>query len=156
MTQLSPLGSLIRFKQYQHSPKPARTRCRAGACTNAGCGCAGNVQSKSTANDSQSAPSAASRESNIVLENSMREAARAGRVLDVESLVSRGVPVNASNSAGSTALILAARYGQTNTVQKLLLLGANPALVDREGLTAAQQARCLGFTRIADLIDPGF
>ena len=86
----------------------------------------------------------------------MREAARAGRVLDVESLVSRGVPVNASNSAGSTALILATRYGQTNTVQKLLLLGANPALVDREGLTAAQQARCLGFTRIADLIDPGF
>lgn len=86
----------------------------------------------------------------------MREAARAGRVLDVESLVSRGVPVNASNSAGSTALILAARNGQTNTVQKLLLLGANPALVDREGLTAAQQARCLGFTRIADLIDPGF
>lgn len=49
--------------------------------------------------------------------------------------------------------MLAAMGGQTTTVQKLLALGANPALVDREGLGAAQHARRLGYTRIAELIE---
>lgn len=51
--------------------------------------------------------------------------------------------------------MLAAANGQAATVQKLLALGANPALVDHEGLSAAQQARRLGHTRIAELLDAG-
>ena len=51
--------------------------------------------------------------------------------------------------------MLAAANGQTTTVQKLLALGANPALLDHEGLNAAQQARRLGHTRTAELIEAG-
>ena len=36
---------------------------------------------------------------------------------------------------------------------QLLALGANPALVDREGLNAAQQAAQRGHTRLAELLD---
>ncbi len=115
----------------------------------------GSLQSKSTANDSQSEPSAVNRDRKAFLENSLREAASAGRTLEVENLVKQGVSVNASSSAGSTALMLAARNGQSRTVQKLLAMGANPALVDREGLTAAQQARLWGYSSIGDLIDAG-
>ena len=115
----------------------------------------GSLQSKSTANDSQSEPSAVNSDSKALLENSLREAASAGRTLEVETLVKQGVSVNASSSAGRTALMLAARNGQSTTVQKLLALGANPALVDREGQTAAQQARRRGYSSIGDLIDAG-
>ena len=83
----------------------------------------------------------------------MLDAARAGRILQVESLVSQGAPVNARDSAGKTALMLAATNGHTSAVQKLLALGATPGLADREGLNAAQQARRQGYTHIADLID---
>ena len=74
----------------------------------------------------------------------------------MESLIHQGAPIDARDNAGRTALMLAAVHGQTTTVQKLLALGANPALVDREGLNAAQQARRLGYTRIADLIGAAF
>lgn len=87
------------------------------------------------------------------LPDDLRDAARAGHALQVESLVRQGAPIDARDNAGRTALMLAAMSGQPSTVQKLLALGANPALADREGLNAAQHARRLGHTRIADLID---
>jgi len=87
------------------------------------------------------------------LPQSLQEAAGAGRAPEVESLVSQGIPIDARDGAGRTALMLAAMNGQTDTVQKLLALGANPALVDREGLNAAGHARQRGHARIADLID---
>lgn len=49
--------------------------------------------------------------------------------------------------------MLAALNGHTATVQKLLALGAKPALVDREGQNAAQQAAQRGHTRLAELLD---
>lgn len=91
----------------------------------------------------------------VSLPDGLREAARAGRTLQVESFILQGVPIDARDSAGRTALMLAAANGQTATVQKLLALGANPALVDHEGLSAAQQARRLGHIRIAELIEAG-
>ena len=87
------------------------------------------------------------------LPDDLREAARTGHALQVESLIRQGAPIDARDNAGRTALMLAAMNGQTTAVQKLLALGANPALVDREGLGAAQHARRLGYTRIAELID---
>lgn len=104
-------------------------------------------------NLSAPAPSADLGSTPTALEGALREAARAGRVLQVESLVGQGAALNAGDRAGKTALMLAATNGHTSAVQKLLALGANPGLVDREGLNAAQQARRLGYTRIADLID---
>ncbi len=89
----------------------------------------------------------------ISLPDDLREAARAGHTLQMESLVHQGAAIDARDNAGRTALMLAAMNGQSTTVQKLLALGANPALVDREGLSAAQQARRLGYTRIAEMID---
>jgi len=38
-------------------------------------------------------------------------------------------------------------------VQRLLALRANPALVDREGLNAAQLAAQRGHTRLAELLE---
>lgn len=87
------------------------------------------------------------------LPDDLREAGRTGQAQQVESLVRQGAPIDARDNAGRTALMLAAMSGQTTTVQKLLALGANPALVDREGLGAAQHARRLGYTRIAELIE---
>ena len=87
------------------------------------------------------------------LPDDLREAARTGHVQQVESLIRQGAAIDARDNAGRTALMLAAMNGQTTAVQKLLALGANPALVDREGLGAAQHARRLGYTRIAELIE---
>lgn len=91
--------------------------------------------------------------SSVLLLQHLWEAARTGDPLQVENLVRQGAPIDARDSGGRTALMLAATHGQTTTVQKLLALGANRTLVDREGLNAAQQARQRGHTRIADLID---
>ncbi|WP_010461499.1 ankyrin repeat domain-containing protein [Acidovorax radicis] len=91
--------------------------------------------------------------SSVLLLQHLWEAARTGDPLQVENLVRQGSPIDARDSGGRTALMLAATHGQTTTVQKLLALGANRTLVDREGLNAAQQARQRGHTRIADLID---
>lgn len=92
----------------------------------------------------------------VSLPDGLREAARAGRTLQVESFIHQGVPIDARDSAGRTALMLAAANGQTATVQKLLALGANPALVDHEGLSAARRARQLGHARIADVIEAAY
>lgn len=72
--------------------------------------------------------------------NTIWEAARSGQPQQVEALVQQGTPVDARDPEGKTALMLAAMNGHTATVQLLLALRANPALVDREGLNAAQLA----------------
>lgn len=114
-----------------------------------------SVSGSHAARDSLSTPAASADHVSTptALESALLDAARAGRILQVESLVSQGAPVNARDSAGKTALMLAATNGHTSAVQKLLALGATPGLADREGLNAAQQARRQGYTHIADLID---
>ncbi len=87
------------------------------------------------------------------LEQTLRDAALAGHVVQVENLARQGVALDSRDSAGRTALMLAAINGHTLVVQKLLALGANTALVDAEGQSAAQQARRRGHSLIADLID---
>lgn len=101
------------------------------------------------------APRAHSERSSAALPDGLWEAARTGRTPQVESLIAQGTAIDARDTQGRTALMLAAANGQSATVQKLLALGANPALVDHEGLSAAQQARRLGHNRIAELIDAG-
>ncbi|RZJ14851.1 MAG: ankyrin repeat domain-containing protein [Acidovorax sp.] len=88
-----------------------------------------------------------------MLSRALREAASAGDALQADSLIRQGARIDAADSAGKTALMLAAVQGHTATVEKLLALGAHRTLVDREGLNAAQQARRAGYARIADLID---
>lgn len=83
------------------------------------------------------------------------QAAQKGQALQLEKIVGQGVPVNARDSAGRTALMLAAINGQTTAVQKLLALGADSTLLDRDGLSAARQARRMGHARTAEVIEAG-
>lgn len=89
------------------------------------------------------------------LDVALREAARTGNTAQLERLVAQGAPVNAPDEAGRTPLMLAVMNNHTATVQRLLALGANPALTDREGLNALQHARRLGFNAIAALLEAG-
>ena len=110
------------------------------------------------ANGNLAAPPAdadADKGSASTLEQALREAARAGRAVQVEDLARRGVALDSRDNAGRTALMLAAMNGHTRVVQKLLALGVNTALVDAQGQSAAQQARRRGHPHIADLIDAG-
>ena len=87
------------------------------------------------------------------LAGALQDAARAGRLELLDRLLQQGAPVNAADPAGRTPLVLAVMQGHTAVVQRLLAAGANPALVDQEGLNALQHARRLGFDGIAHLIE---
>ncbi|RAY16632.1 ankyrin repeat domain-containing protein [Actinomadura craniellae] len=52
--------------------------------------------------------------------------ARAGETERLSAYVRAGVPVNLSNDAGDTLLMLAAYHGHAETVQALIDLGADP------------------------------
>ena len=87
------------------------------------------------------------------LPRALRDAAGVGNAREVESLINQGVPVDARDTAGRTALMIAALNAHTAATQKLLALGAQTSLVDGDGLTAAQHARRWGYVALADLID---
>ena len=61
----------------------------------------------------------------------LRLAAREGYLDEVKRLVAAGVPVDAADAFGTTALLLAAGQGRTEVVRYLLERGANPST--REG-----------------------
>lgn len=81
------------------------------------------------------------------------QAASAGRTADIERLLQQGAPINGTDDAGRTPLMLAALNGQEAAVRQLLGLGANRDLVDREGLTALAHARRRGLPGIAALLE---
>jgi ankyrin repeat protein len=56
-------------------------------------------------------------------------------------LLDDGVPVNARDAQGSTALIEAAKGGHVYTVRELLARGADPNLKPRGGKSAAAWAK---------------
>jgi ankyrin repeat protein len=87
------------------------------------------------------------------LPGNLWDAARAGNPQQIEGLIHQGTPVDARDNESRTALMLAAMHGQTTTAQKLLALGANPRLVDREGMNAAQWAAHRGHARLAELLE---
>ena len=89
------------------------------------------------------------------LDVALREAARTGNTPQLERLFAQGVPVNAPDEAGRTALMLAVMNNHTATVQRLLALGASAAVTDHEGFTALQHARRLGLDGIAALLESG-
>ncbi|MES2955028.1 MAG: ankyrin repeat domain-containing protein [Pseudomonadota bacterium] len=83
----------------------------------------------------------------------LHQAARAGQLAEVETLLQQGATLNVPDSAGRTSLVLAVIHGHSALVQRLLALGANPALVDRDGLDALQHARRLGRDDMVRLIE---
>ncbi len=66
--------------------------------------------------------------------------ARHGRTERLAELLEVGVPVNLTNAAGDSLLILAAYHGQGETVRLLLDRGADTARVNDRGQTALAAA----------------
>src|SRR5262249_46027509 len=69
------------------------------------------------------------------------EAARRGRVKDVEALLAGGADIETKDHEGRTPLMLAAQYGRTPTVELLLSKGARPGVRDAQGGNAYRLAR---------------
>jgi hypothetical protein len=91
--------------------------------------------------------------STAALAAALHQAARAGQVADLEALLQQGAPVNAPDGSGRTALSLGVIHGHSALVRRLLALGANPALVDSDGLDALQHARRLGREDMVRLLE---
>jgi ankyrin repeat protein len=83
----------------------------------------------------------------------LHSAAAARSVPIARLLLERGAPVNARQGGGSlgfTPLMEAAFNGQADMVETLLTHGADPALRDDAGQTAADHARTRGHSVLAD------
>ncbi len=74
---------------------------------------------------------------------SLFDHAREGRTSDLTAALDAGVPVNLTNSAGDTLLILAAYHVHPETVGALLSRGADTSRVNDMGQTALG-ADCVG------------
>jgi ankyrin repeat protein len=66
--------------------------------------------------------------------------ARAGDTEELRARVTAGLPVNLTNSAGDTLLILAGYHQHSTTVQALLEQGADTSRVNDRGQTALAAA----------------
>jgi hypothetical protein len=80
------------------------------------------------------------------------DAVRNGQIAIAEALVRQGQSVNTHDDRGNTALMLAVRSRQTGMAAKLLALGADKRLVNREGLTALDLARQLELHEMVQLL----
>lgn len=67
----------------------------------------------------------------------------------IKQFVSAGIPIDSYNNKGYTALMIATYYGNKNTVDSLLNLGANSCLEDKRGNTALMAAIFRGEFSIA-------
>ena len=74
-------------------------------------------------------------------EQQLRRAAQAGDVAQIAALAPQLPDLNATDSQGRTAVMLATLHGQTAAVKALLSLGADPNVADGNGLTPLQAAR---------------
>lgn len=80
------------------------------------------------------------------------EAARSGQTETMERLLSQGISVNTRDDGGNTALMLAVTHQQGPAVRRLLAMGADPSLVNREGFSALQLANRLALADMAKLL----
>ena len=67
-------------------------------------------------------------------------AAKTGQTEVIEEFVNNGFPINLTNNMSYTALMMATYYGHTQTVERLLALGADACLRDKRGNTAMMGA----------------
>ncbi len=76
-------------------------------------------------------------------------AARGGHVAIVRKLIALRVALDAQNTFGDTALILASQAGAGDVVDMLLQAGAKTTLRNRDGMAAADAAAARGFDAVA-------
>jgi ankyrin repeat protein len=80
------------------------------------------------------------------------DAVRNGQIAIAEALVQQGQPVNSRDDKGDTALMVAVTYRQAGMAAKLLALGADRHLVNRDGFTALDIARRLDLPYMVQLL----
>jgi uncharacterized protein len=68
------------------------------------------------------------------------DVAKRGNAAEVFAILGSGVPANAINSDGTTALMWAANFGHLQLVQQLIAAGADPQIEDMYGETALSHA----------------
>lgn len=73
--------------------------------------------------------------------NALHNASLYGNDSVIPFLIRAGLDVNSPDSAGRTPLMLAAQRGELNAVKTLLAEGADAAITDHKGKTAADHAR---------------
>ena len=83
---------------------------------------------------------------------SLVEAASAGDLSAVRTLLDGGADIDGTNQGGQTPLILAAVMGHTEVVAHLIEGGANPQLRDHLGLTAYEWSTRRGFSEISQIL----
>ena len=88
----------------------------------------------------------------LALDGSLHQAAMAGDVSRIRSLIAGGANLNAKNKDGRTPLMLAAMYGHADVVQALLTSGADPNAQDKQGNSAISAVQQSGNIRIGRLL----
>jgi len=83
------------------------------------------------------------------LDDYLWNAAREGNSDVIDALIAGKYNLNAQDSQGYTAVILAAYHGHNTVVEKLLGAGADPCIRDKRGNTALMGAIFKGEVRIA-------
>jgi len=66
----------------------------------------------------------------------LREAASAGRTVQVKTLLEKGAAIDSADKNGRTALMMAAQHGHAETVGLLISKGADARARDKSGFTA--------------------
>jgi ankyrin repeat protein len=74
----------------------------------------------------------------------LRAAAAAGRIAEVNDLLAQGVPVDARDSDGETALMKSVRANRPEMAALLRRGGADPDLKNRAGVSARDMAGAAG------------
>jgi len=82
----------------------------------------------------------------------LRRAAERGDLTKLRTLMAEGVPTEARDADGRTALMLAVQHGRADVVNELLAHGADPGAADADGETPLQTAVITGQTVVAEAL----
>ena len=76
-------------------------------------------------------------------------------VLGARRALEQGAPINRTDAAGRTALMLAAQRGDVGMARLLLAAGADARRTDRQGVSAIDHARRAGHEALARHLEQG-